>query len=313
MGSIIDTVVNNVEIDGIPKYISGKVREVFDLGDSLLVVATDRLSAFDVILPTGIPNKGKVLTQLSRYWFEQTAHIVPNHLMSMEQDVIEKAISDSGGAATSAVLSSLAGRTMLVKKAKAIPVECVARGYLSGSLWKEYRECFAHGGVVTLHGVSLPVGLRESEKFSENIFTPASKAHTGHDENVSFSDISQTVGPEAAETLRRITLELYEFAANFSLKRNIIIADTKLEFGYLDGEIILIDEVLTPDSSRFWDRELYKSGRPQSSFDKQFVRDYLETLDWNKTAPGPVLPEYIVAKTTAKYLEAYRRITGSNL
>jgi phosphoribosylaminoimidazole-succinocarboxamide synthase len=266
-----------------------------------------------VILPTGIPQKGRVLTQLSKFWFEQTAHIVPNHFLSAEVIVIAEAVTAAGGAVNEELKSSLTGRSMLVKKAKALPVECVARGYLSGSLLKEYKSYFAHGGTITLHGVSLPIGLRDSDRFPEPVFTPAAKAHTGHDENVSFEAISDVIGGETAAKLREITLKLYAFAAGFAWSHNIIIADTKFEFGYLDGELILIDEVLTPDSSRFWDRELYSPGKPQASFDKQFVRDYLETLDWNKTAPGPELPSDVVEKTTAKYLEGYRRLTGISL
>jgi phosphoribosylaminoimidazole-succinocarboxamide synthase len=309
----INQVIENIDIPGLHKFISGKVREVFDLKDTLLVVTTDRLSAFDVVLPTGIPGKGKVLTQFSNFWFQQTKDIVPNHVITVDQTEIDCAILASGGTVTAEQSHVLNGRSMLVKKARALPVECVARGYLSGSLWNEYRSCFSHGGTVTLHDVLLPVGLRESDRFSETIFTPASKAHTGHDENVSFAAITETVGRDTAVRLRDLTLKLYGFASSLALERDIIIADTKFEFGYIGGELTLIDEVLTPDSSRFWDRTLYRPGRPQPSFDKQFVRDYLETLAWNKIAPGPSLPQDIVAKTGAKYLEAYRRITGENL
>jgi len=277
------------------------------------VVATDRLSAFDVILPTGIPQKGRVLTQLSRFWFEHTGHIIASHYLSVDQTVIDQAIIAAGGTVSAELSAALDGRSMLVKKARALPVECVARGYLSGSLLKEYKSYFAHGGTITLHDVALPVGLRDSDRFPETVFTPAAKAYTGHDENVSFAAIVETVGAETATKMRDTTLKLYGFAAQYAWARQIIIADTKFEFGYLDGELILIDEVLTPDSSRFWDRELYSPGKPQASFDKQFVRDYLETLDWNKTAPGPDLPEDVVANTTAKYREAYRRITGVDL
>jgi phosphoribosylaminoimidazole-succinocarboxamide synthase len=312
LGSSV-TLVHNIEIPGVKKFISGKVREVFDLDQSLLVVATDRLSAFDVILPTGIPHKGKVLTQLSRFWFQKTQNIVPNHLISIDQSVIDDAIAAAGGTVNAELSAALNGRSMLVKKAKSLPVECVARGYMSGSLWKEYKTCFAHGGTVNLHGVSLPVGLRESDKFTENIFTPASKAHSGHDENVSFVAIAETVGSQTAAILKKLTLDLYSFAADFAQGSGIIIADTKLEFGFVDDKLILIDEVLTPDSSRFWDKDLYSPGHPQPSFDKQFVRDYLETLDWDKTYPGPELPDDIVQKTSDKYLGAYSKITGTDL
>jgi len=309
----MSTVITHIEILGIKKFISGKVREVFDLGDTLLVVATDRLSAFDVVLPTGIPEKGRVLTGLSKFWFDQTQNIVPNHLLSVDPGTIDQAITAAGGSLTDELSASLIGRSMLVKKAQALPVECVARGYLSGSLWKEYKTCFSHGGTVTLHEQPLPVGLRESDRFPETIFTPAAKAYTGHDENISLSNVVSTVGEGVAMKLKAITIKLYEFAAAYARERGIIIADTKFEFGLFDGELILIDEVLTPDSSRFWDQQLYAPGRPQASFDKQFVRDYLETLDWNKTAPGPTLPPDVIQKTSAKYLAAYKKITGNDL
>jgi phosphoribosylaminoimidazole-succinocarboxamide synthase len=286
---------------------------VFDLQDKLLVVATDRLSAFDVILPTGIPHKGRVLTQLSRYWFEQTSHLVSNHFLSVDQDVIDRAIAAAGGTVTTQLSSQLAGRSMLVKKAQAFPVECVARGYISGSLWKEYKTYFSHGGTIVLHGVALPVGLRESDPLAETIFTPAAKATSGHDENISYESVVTVVGQKTASELKKLTLDVYNFANEHALARGIVIADTKFEFGLLGGEIILIDEVLTPDSSRFWDQASYQPGKAQPSYDKQFVRDYLESLDWNKTYPGPSLPGDIVEKTSDKYLEAYRLITGNTL
>jgi phosphoribosylaminoimidazole-succinocarboxamide synthase len=289
------------------------VREVFDLGDSLLVVATDRLSAFDVILPTGIPDKGRVLTQLSCFWFEQTNQIVPNHFLSSDIEVIGQAVAAAGGAFNPTLAEILDGRSMLVKKARALPVECVARGFISGSLWKEYKTCFAHGGTITLHGVTLPVGLRESDLLPESIFTPAAKAHSGHDENVSFASVVETVGADLANELRDLTLKLYGLAGAYARERGVIIADTKFEFGFIDGVLTVIDEILTPDSSRFWEQSLYRPGHAQASFDKQFVRDYLETLDWDKSYPGPALPDDVVAKTSDKYRDAFYRITGSQI
>jgi phosphoribosylaminoimidazole-succinocarboxamide synthase len=309
----MNQVVISTEVPGLKKFITGKVRDVYDLGESLLIVATDRLSAFDIVLPTGIPDKGRVLTQLSLFWFEQTRGTIPNHLLSAEIKTISQAIESAAGYVTDELQSQLAGRSMLVKKAQALPVECVARGYISGSLWKDYKTCFAHGGEVKIHGVTLPVGLRESDKLPEPIFTPAAKAHAGHDENISFETVIEMVGRDRAEELSERTLSIYQSAANYALERGIIIADTKFEFGVLNGELILIDEALTPDSSRFWDVETYKPGQPQPSFDKQFVRDYLETLDWPKTYPGPELPPAIVEMTAAKYREAYTRITGRSL
>jgi len=303
-------IILSTEIPGLAKFISGKVRDVYDLGDSLLIVATDRLSAFDVVLPTGIPDKGRVLTQLSLFWFEQTRSIISNHLLSVEIGDIAQAVEKVGGKVTEDLRDQLAGRSMVVKKAQALPVECVARGYISGSLWKDYRTCFAHGGEVKVQGVALPVGLRESDKLPTPIFTPTTKAQEGHDESISFEMAAAMLGRSRAEELREFTLRLYQSAADYALERGIIIADTKFEFGFLNGELILIDEALTPDSSRFWEVETYKPGQPQPSFDKQFVRDFLETLDWSKTYPGPELPSAIVEMTAAKYREAYTRITG---
>jgi phosphoribosylaminoimidazole-succinocarboxamide synthase len=305
-------VVLSLDIPGLRKHISGKVREVFDLGDALLIVATDRISAFDVILPTGIPDKGRVLTQISRYWFDELSGIAPSHVLSVKLDEILAAIERAGGA-VDGLSEALDGRSMLVKKAKALPVECVARGYISGSLWKEYRLYPAHGGHVIINGVGLPVGLRESDKLPEPIFTPSTKAVEGHDENISFERVEESLGSDLTRQLRDVTLTVYARAADRAAERGIIIADTKFEFGLIDGELIWIDEALTPDSSRFWDAKLYKPGQPQASFDKQFVRDYLETVDWPKTYPGPELPTDVVEKTADKYREAYRRVTGTEL
>jgi phosphoribosylaminoimidazole-succinocarboxamide synthase len=275
----------------------GKVRDIYDLGEHLLIIATDRLSAFDVVLPTGIPTRGVLLTQLSLFWFDFVRDIVPNHLITA--DVAQFPPPLSGFA------EQLQGRSMLVKKAEVIPIECVVRGYLAGSGWKEYQKS------QTVCGIALPSGLRESDRLPEPIFTPATKAETGHDENISPERMFDLIGRELGEQLMNVSLKIYRRACEHALTRGIIIADTKFEFGLFDGRVILIDEVLTPDSSRFWDAATYAPGRSQDSFDKQFVRDYLETLDWNKEPPGPVLPPDVVAKTLEKYREAYRRIVGT--
>ena len=306
-------VLTSTDIVGIPRFISGKVRDVYDLGDRLVVIATDRLSAFDVILPTGIPDKGRILTQLSLFWYRLTESVVSNHLISADAPEVVAQMRGAGAVVDDDLAAALEGRVMLVRKAKAFPIECVARGYLAGSLWKEYRTYLAHGGIVKLHGVGLPVGMRESDQLPEPIFTPATKAETGHDENISFDQAAEIIGVEHASKLRDLTLGLYSRASDYAAERGLIIADTKFEFGLLGGEIILIDEALTPDSSRFWDSTSYVPGRPQASFDKQYVRDYLETLDWNKTYPGPELPPDVARRTAEKYLDAYRRITGEGL
>jgi phosphoribosylaminoimidazole-succinocarboxamide synthase len=277
----------------------GKVRDVYDLGDHLLIVATDRISAFDYILGTGIPDKGKVLTQLSAFWFERMADLVPHHLVST--DVSEYP------AETHIHRDVLAGRSMLVRKTRPLPVECVARGYLSGSGWKDYK---ATGAVC---GISLPEGLRESDRLPETIFTPATKAETGHDENITEAEAATIVGRERIAELKRLTLTVYERAVEHGRANGIIIADTKFEFGLAGDDLILIDEILTPDSSRFWPEDQHEPGRSQPSFDKQFVRDYLERIGWNKQPPVPSLPDDIVAKTREKYLEAYRRLAGRDL
>ncbi|MGD0206085.1 MAG: phosphoribosylaminoimidazolesuccinocarboxamide synthase [Verrucomicrobiota bacterium] len=291
--------VLQLDLPGVKKLKSGKVREVFDLGDRLLFVATDRLSAFDVIMPNGIPRKGEVLTQISYFWFAQTESFQPNHLLSRANDPLPKNLQPFA--------SQLARRSMIVKKAKPLAIECVVRGYLAGSGWKEYQKS------QTVCGIKLPPGLKESSELPEPIFTPATKAETGHDENISFEKAAKIVGADIAEKVRAASLKIYNSARDYARKRGIIIADTKFEFGQLGGKLILIDEVLTPDSSRFWPADQYQPGRGQPSFDKQFVRDYLETLDWNKTPPSPVLPPDVVAKTSATYLEAYERLTGKKL
>ncbi|MDW8310128.1 MAG: phosphoribosylaminoimidazolesuccinocarboxamide synthase [Verrucomicrobiales bacterium] len=296
MANANDSTLLTLDLPGIRKLRSGKVRELFDLGDRLLIVATDRISAFDVVMPNGIPRKGEVLTQISFFWFDRFASLVPNHLLAGANDPLPPNLQPFA--------AQLARRSMIVKKAKPLAIECVVRGYLAGSGWKEYKRS------QTVCGIKLPPGLLESSELPEPIFTPATKAVTGHDENISFEGAAQIVGAELAERVRDLSLRIYTEARAYARQRGIIIADTKFEFGLSDGQLILIDEVLTPDSSRFWPADQYAPGRSQPSFDKQFVRDYLETLDWDKTPPGPVLPPEVVAKTSAKYLEAYERLTG---
>ncbi len=283
-------------LPGVPLWKRGKVRDVYDLGDKLLVVATDRLSAFDVVLPTGIPGKGRLLTQMSLFWFDLLKDVVPHHVLSA--DVGEYP------AELVAFADQLEGRSMLVVKTDVLPVECVVRGYITGSGFKDYKKT---GSVC---GIALREGLRDSERLEPAIFTPATKAETGHDENISFETMVATVGRERAADARRVSLELYERARAHAEARGIILADTKFEFGVRDGRLIWIDEALTPDSSRFWPRDAYAPGRSQASFDKQFVRDYLETLDWDKKPPGPELPPEVVARTVEKYVEAYGRLRG---
>ncbi|MBV9849893.1 MAG: phosphoribosylaminoimidazolesuccinocarboxamide synthase [Armatimonadetes bacterium] len=303
------------DIPGLSRFTTGKVRDVYDLGDALLLVTTDRLSAFDVVLPDPIPDKGRVLTGLSRFWFERTRDILPNHLIAADMDSIGQRLHDAGVNVTPDLVAMLEGRSLLVQKCRALPVECVVRGYLAGSAWKDYQKLFAHGGEVRLYDLPLPVGLRESDRLPAPLFTPATKAAVGaHDENIPFARAAEIIGPDLAAAVRDKSLALYAFARDYAAARGIIIADTKFEFGLRDdSELILIDEALTPDSSRFWDAALYKPGRPQPSFDKQFVRDYLETQDWNKTPPAPALPPEIIAKTAEKYRDAYRLLTGQPL
>lgn len=288
-----------LDLPGIPKVKSGKVREVFDLGQYLLFVATDRISAFDCIMPNGIPNKGKALTQMSHYWFDETESIIKNHRVARADAPLPPELKPFE--------AKLAGRSMIVLKAKPLAIECVVRGYLAGSGWKEYKKS------QSVCGVALPPGLLESSELPEPIFTPSTKAEEGHDENISFEQAEKIVGVDIARKVRDASIKLYSWARDHARKRGIIIADTKFEFGLLDGEVILIDEVLTPDSSRFWPMSEYQPGRGQSSFDKQFVRDYLENLGWNKQPPAPKLPADVVAKTAEKYAEAYRCLTGKEL
>jgi phosphoribosylaminoimidazole-succinocarboxamide synthase len=275
----------------------GKVRDVYDLGKQLLIVATDRISAFDCVMPNGIPDKGKLLTSLSNFWFRKYQDGFEHHLLATEVRDLPAALQPYA--------SQLAGRAVLVKKTTVVPIECVARGYLAGSGWKEYQK------TQSVCGVKLPAGLRQSDRLQEPIFTPATKEESGHDINISFEEMVARIGRELAEELRDRTLSLYSLAADYALSRGIIIADTKFEFGQLpDGKLILIDEVLTPDSSRFWPAEKYEPGRDQESFDKQYVRNWLETQTWDKNPPAPTLPEDVVAGTRAKYVEAYEQLTG---
>jgi phosphoribosylaminoimidazole-succinocarboxamide synthase len=290
-------VVRETKFAGISPAARGKVRDIYDAGDKLLIVATDRLSAFDVILPTPIPDKGSVLTQLSLFWFDLLRDVIPNHVVS----------GTEFPAPFEAYREELAGRSMLVRKTEPLPIECVVRGYVSGSGWKDYQ---ATGQIC---GIALPAGLRESDRLPEPIFTPATKAATGHDENISFEQAAALIGKQRAQRVREISLEIYRRAAAYAEPRGILLADTKFEFGLLNDELIWIDEALTPDSSRFWPAAQYQPGGPQPSFDKQFVRDYLESIRWPKTPPGPELPLEVVGATRGKYREAYRILTGREL
>ena len=293
----MSAVVSQSELPGLRLRGRGKVRDIYDLGDRLLIVATDRLSAFDVVLPTPIPDKGRVLTQLSLFWFEKLADVAPHHVLTAK----------NFGGELAPYAATLEGRAMVVRRTEPVPIECVVRGYISGSGWKDYQRT---GGIC---GIALPKGLRESDRLPEPIFTPSTKATTGHDENISFEETISRIGRAMAERLREVSLELYCRAAEHAAARGIIIADTKFEFGLLGNELIWIDEALTPDSSRFWPADQYAPGRAQASFDKQYVRDYLERIGWNKQSPAPVLPPGIVAATADKYREAYQRITGQPL
>jgi phosphoribosylaminoimidazole-succinocarboxamide synthase len=290
-------VIRETQFAGISPAARGKVRDIYDLGDRLLIVATDRLSAFDVILPTPIPDKGRVLTQLSLFWFNLLREIIPNHIVT----------STEFPPPFASYREDLAGRSMVVRKTQPLPIECVVRGYVSGSGWKDY--C-ASGKIC---GIDLPSGLQESAKLPEPIFTPATKASSGHDENIPFEQAASLIGKDLAARVRSVSMEIYSRAAAYAAPRGIIIADTKFEFGLLNNELIWIDEALTPDSSRFWPAAQYRPGGPQSSFDKQFVRDYLERIRWPKVPPGPDLPPDVVSATRAKYREAYRILAGHEL
>ena len=290
-------VLRETQFAGLSPAARGKVRDIYDLDDQLLIVATDRLSAFDVILPTPIPDKGRVLTQLSLFWFNLLNDVIPNHVLS----------STNFPPPFHLHLDDLVGRSMIVRKTQPLPIECVVRGYVSGSGWKDYRT------TGKICGITLPAGLRESDRLPEPIFTPATKASTGHDENISFEQAATLIGQDLAEKVRAVSLEIYRRAAAYAEPRGVILADTKFEFGLLHNDLLWIDEALTPDSSRFWPAAQYNPGGPQPSFDKQFVRDYLERIRWPKTPPGPELPPEVVASTRAKYREAYRLLAGREL
>jgi phosphoribosylaminoimidazole-succinocarboxamide synthase len=286
----------------LPHVHSGKVRDIYAIGDDrLLMVTSDRISAFDVVMDEPIPDKGRVLTAMSAFWFEELADVVPGHLLSTDLADVPPEVREVAGEA------DLAGRVMLTRRADMLPVECIVRGYLSGSAWKEYR---ATG---TMHGTKLPEGLRESDKLPEPVFTPSTKAEVGHDENISFEQAVELIGTSLAAKVREVSLELYRRGAERARERGIIIADTKFELGLVDGELVLCDEVLTPDSSRFWPVDAYEPGRSQPSFDKQPVRDYLDGLDWDKKPPPPPLPAEVVASSSRRYAEAYERITDRSL
>jgi phosphoribosylaminoimidazole-succinocarboxamide synthase len=290
-------IVNQTNFEDVKLFKRGKVRDVYDLGDNYLIVSTDRLSAFDVIMQEGIPSKGRILTQISEFWFDYTKQIMPNHLISTDLSDFPPILNKYH--------EILKGRAMLVKKAELIPLECIVRGYISGSGWNEYKKSG------TICGIKLPENLVESEKLPEPIFTPSTKADIGdHDENISEEKAKEIVGENVFNTLKNKTLEIYKAAADYAFKRGIILADTKMEFGFYNNEIILIDELLTPDSSRFWPKELYQKGKGQASFDKQYVRDYLISVNFNKKPPAPNLPENVILNTSKKYQEAFELLTG---
>ena len=299
MKSVQNPIILESHLPGLEPYTRGKVRDVYQVADRLLIVATDRISAFDYILPTGIPDKGRVLTQLSIFWFDFLREMTPTHFLTARVEDYPEPLRRHA--------HQLEGRSMLVKRARMVDIECVARGYLSGSGWKEYQQ---HG---TVCGIALPPGLRECDRLAEPIFTPATKAQTGHDENISFETMVGLIGAPLAARLRDLTLEIYTRAARYAETKGILIADTKFEFGFVGSELVLGDEVLTPDSSRFWPAESYRPGGPQFSFDKQFVRDYLESIAWNKQPPAPPLPAEVAARTSEKYRQAYSVLTGRPL
>lgn len=292
-------IILETNLPGVPLVGRGKVRDVYAVGDRLLIVASDRISAFDYILATGIPNKGRILTQLSVFWFDFLKDVTPTHFLTADVDQYPEHLRR--------FRDQLDGRSMLVKRARMMDVECVVRGYLSGSGWKEYQSS------ATVCGIPLPPGLKESDRLPEPIFTPSTKAQSGHDENISFDRVVSLVGGEIAERLRSVSLAVYSKAAAYAETRGVIIADTKFEFGLVDGTLVLADEVLTPDSSRFWPKDTYKPGGPQPSYDKQYVRDYLESIHWNKQPPAPALPPEVAVRTGEKYLEGYRALTGRDL
>uniref|UniRef100_A0A7C3Z1B2 Phosphoribosylaminoimidazole-succinocarboxamide synthase n=1 Tax=Desulfobacca acetoxidans TaxID=60893 RepID=A0A7C3Z1B2_9BACT len=294
------TPVLTTDLPGLGPRHRGKVRDIYDLGDRLLLVATDRISAFDVVMADPIPDKGRILTKISAFWFRLLADVIPNHLISLDVNEFPPACQ--------AYRDLLAGRTMLVRKTRPLPVECIVRGYLAGSGWADYQK------TQTVCGIPLPAGLRESDRLPEPIFPPSTKAELGtHDENITLAEVAAAIGPELAEKVKEVSLTLYRRASSWAEPRGIILADTKFEFGLRDGQLLLIDEVLTPDSSRFWPKDDYAPGRPQKSYDKQYLRDYLESLGWNKQPPPPPLPPEVIANTRAKYLEALKSLTGEDL
>lgn len=293
------SVITRLELEGLRFLKRGKVREIFDFEDKLLIAATDRISAFDFVMPNGIPGKGTVLTQISRFWFEKTRKIVPNHLISAEFDEFPQACSS--------YRNELEGRSMLVHRTNPLLAECIVRGYISGSGWKDYQK------TGEISGIALPDGLRESERLIEPIFTPSTKSDEGHDENISFREMKDIIGTEVSEKVRDLSISLYSWAREYAIERGIIIADTKFEFGVRDGEILLIDEALTPDSSRFWPADQYEPGRPQVSYDKQYLRDWLESIGWQKKPPVPELPPNVVQNTSAKYQQALKQLTGETI
>lgn len=292
----MNPVLLDSNLPGFERIGRGKVRDIYDVGGNLLIITTDRISAFDYILATGIPDKGRVLNQMTLFWLGHLRSLVSNHLITADVREYPAELQPFG--------DQLEGRSMLVRRAKMVDVECVARGYLAGSGWKEYRQ---RGSVC---GIPLPAGLRESERLPEPIFTPSTKAQSGHDENISFNTMVGLAGLDVSEKLSRLTLEIYRSAADYALERGIIIADTKFEFGFIDDQLILADEVMTPDSSRFWPADTYSPGGPQPSYDKQYVRDYLESIHWNKQPPAPSLPEDVALRTSEKYKQAFRALTG---
>jgi len=291
--------LTRIELPGVSKFKSGKVREVYDLGDQVLFVASDRISAFDCILPDGIPDKGAVLNRISAWWFKRLSGIVPNHMISTSTDDFPASVRPYA--------EILRNRAMLVRKARLLPVECIVRGYLAGSGWKDYQTTGA------IAGLPLRTGYQQADRLDVPLFTPSSKAEVGHDENISFEEMGRRIGKDLARQVRDASLALYASAAQYALKQGILIADTKFEFGLIDGKLTLVDEALTPDSSRFWPAADYRPGCNPPSFDKQYVRDYLESLNWDKTPPAPPLPAEVIARTREKYLEAFRLLTGTNL
>lgn len=291
--------LNDTSFIDMPLFIQGKVRNVYDLGDQLLIVVTDRISAFDVVFPNLIPNKGKVLNGIAEFWFDFTRDVVGNHVITTDVDQYPQGLSR--------YKEELQGRSMLVRKVEMVPAECIVRGYLEGSALKEYQKSG------TICGIALPQGLRQGDRLPEPIFTPSTKAAEGHDENVSFAELAAAVGQRTAEMLRDTSLALYKKASAYAQEKGLILADTKFEFGMLDGRLVVADEMFTPDSSRFWAMDEYKPGGPQKSFDKQYLRDYLESIGWDKQPPAPELPEEVITKTEMKYIEAYERITGKKM